>query len=194
MNNLFTFLFHELPRLLPKLPPHKPVIRTFNRRKLVEYHPDILIGNLNDLVKEVENHFLLTQSDNLSLVKEDNRLICVVNPPRHGKSLFLDKLFINRNDIRVVEITYNNNTRVYEEEIESYKIAIFYFWLRFIQSVTNTNYNLHQLQHIVGRFDPDEHYNLRWAKQIIRNKFNMDPFSYQTTTNEGLPPGIYIYT
>ena len=183
MNNLFSTFFYELPRLVPKLPPHKPVIITFNRRKLVEYQPDILIGNFNDLIKEVENHFLMTQSDNLPLVKEDNRLICVVNPPRHGKSLFLDRLFIHRNDIRVVEITYNNNTRVYEEEIESYKIAIFYFWLRFIQSVTNTNYNLHQLQHIVGRFDPDEHYNLRWAKQIILNKFNMNPFSYQANNN-----------
>ena len=87
-------------------------------------------------------------------------------------------------------IIYNNNTRVYEEEIESYNISIYYFWLRFIQSVTNNSCNLHQLQDIIGvTFDPKEHYNLRWAKQIILNKFNMDPFSYQTnntsTTTEG---------
>ena len=82
----------------------EPIIRTdFYRRVLASYHPPIYIGNFPDIVKEVEDLFL--KVDALPFV-------CIVNPPRHGKSLFLDRIFSDRDDFRVVEMTYNNNSNV----------------------------------------------------------------------------------
>ena len=166
----------ELPQT--ELLQPKPVIRAFIRRNLVKYQPNILVGNLNELVKDVEDRILLNQSDtDNDLVKERNRFICVVNPPRHGKSLFLDKLFSNRNDMRVVAITYNDNTNLGIAEKKSFDVATYYFWLRFIHSVTNYSTSIDHVKAIVGQFNPDIEYNLRWAKQVILNIYNMDPFT-----------------
>ena len=55
---------------------------------------------------------LLLNSDALPFV-------CIVNPPCHGKSLFLDGFFFERDDFRVVEMTYNSNSKVTLAELES---------------------------------------------------------------------------
>jgi hypothetical protein len=66
----------------------------FKRRFLVEYTPEIIVGDLNELVAEVQNIFFAKPESHLA--KESSPFICIVNPPRHGKSLMLDRLFIDR--------------------------------------------------------------------------------------------------
>ena len=120
---------------------------------------------------------LAEKLDDCDLSKENNSFICLVNPPRHGKSLLLDRLFFGRTDVRVVEMTYNAYTNFTGVEAKTYKVAMYYFWLRFIKAAVNSIYSIAQLEEIVGKFDPDQYYDFYWSKHIILDKFNIDPFS-----------------
>lgn len=157
----------------------------FQRKKLVKYNHEIIIGNLEKVVKSIEQE-VHTCSSNRGNVKENYPFICVVNPPRHGKSLLLDRLFLNRNDVCVVEMTYNSTTNLTDQEGKSSKIALYYFWLRFIHAVIPFEYSLFELPVIVGLFDESKNYNLLWAMNILKDVFNMRPFNNVDGTSKSL--------
>jgi len=132
------------------------------------------IGNLQETVNSIEQLI-----DRNTGVKESYAFIYVVNPPRHGKSLLLDRLFLNRDDICVVEMTYNNTTNLTFDEVNSRssRLALYYFWLRFIHAVIPfTQFSLCDLSRKVGSFDSSTNYNLLWAKDRLKADFQMTPF------------------
>lgn len=116
------------------------------------------------------------------ITKENLPFFCIVNPPRHGKSLFLDSIFKDRSDIRVVPMTYNNNSNLTDVEMHSPRHALFNFWLRFICSVTGDSLTYLQQtlldsHHPIGGFrEVGVEYTLDWAKEIILQKYNRNPF------------------
>lgn len=114
--------------------------------------------------------------------------ICVVNPPRHGKSLLLDRLFMNRDDICVVEMTYNKNTNLTTEEVygKSSELALYYFWLRFIHSVIPYDLPLLDMRKKVGSFNSSTKYDLSWAKSTLKDVFLMNPFENVDGTSKSL--------
>jgi hypothetical protein len=96
-----------------------PII-TYKRQKLVEYCPDEIIGNLSQIAEEIESFLFKNVHNDQYNAKEKYKFICIVNPPRHGKSLLLDRLFCNREeDVRVIEITYNSNSNIFNGETRS---------------------------------------------------------------------------
>ena len=150
--------------------PENDLTYNFERRHLASYHPPLIIGNHSDIVKEVEE--LLLKPGNNS-AKEDIPVVCIVNPPRHGKSLLLDRIFYDRSDVRVVEITYNNNSNVTEEETRSPQRALYHFWLRFIGSVCG-----HSFVSLISSvpFEDNLTYTLAWAKKILLKNYHRNPF------------------
>lgn len=71
------------------------------------------------------------------------KFLVVVNPPRHGKSLLLDRLFLDHNDVIVIPITYNINTSlITEEELRTTQSALRYFWLRVLKSLCGSSMSL----------------------------------------------------
>lgn len=66
---------------------------------------EFIIGNLQEIVYSIEK-YLLEEPRGL-IRKEVLPFLCVLNPPRHGKSLLLDTVFINQPDVIVLSITYN---------------------------------------------------------------------------------------
>lgn len=153
------------------------------RPSLASYHPSILIGNLKETVNEVENLlFEYQRKGKTDITKENLPFFCIVNPPRHGKSLFLDSIFKDRSDIRVVPMTYNNNSNLTDVELHSPRHALFNFWLRFICSVTGDSLTYLQQtlldsHHPIGGFrEVGVEYTLDWAKEIILRRYNRNPF------------------
>ena len=103
--------------------------------------------------------------------------VCIVNPPRHGKSLFLDRIFFDRDDFRVVEMTYNNNSNVTLSELESPRQALFFFWLRFIGSVCGETFSMvKKHSHTYFGYNERTEYSLEWAKNILLRVYNRNPF------------------
>ena len=150
----------------------------YKRKKLTVYDPEIIIGNLENVVKSIEDIVdTYRPTDRVSNGKENFSFICIVNPPRHGKSLLLDRLFLNRNDVCVVEMTYNSTTNLTVEETNSSKIALYYFWLRFIHAIIPYELSLHELIDRVGSFDELKKYDLLWATKILKDAFLMTPFN-----------------
>lgn len=79
-----------------------------------------------------------------NLVKESLPFICIVNPPRHGKTLFLDRIriYFDEKDMRVVEMTYSNNSNIIEREkpyLQDILCTIFGYDL--LASLTEMNFN-----------------------------------------------------
>jgi len=161
----------------------------FQRKNLATYHPPIIIGNLQEIVTLIE---LDVSKDTKSAERdkwcESFPFICVVNPPRHGKTLLLDRLFMNRDDICVVEMTYNGNTNLTTEEEhgKSCQIALYYFWLRFIHSVIPYALPLLDVSKKVGSFNSSTNYNLSWAKSTLKDVFLMNPFENIDGTSKSL--------
>ena len=162
-----------------------PAVHLFKylRPSLASYHPSILIGNLQETVNEVENLlFEYQRKGKTDITKENLPFFCIVNPPRHGKSLFLDSIFKDRSDIRVVPMTYNNNSNLTDVEMHSPRHALFNFWLRFICSVTGDSLTYLQQtlldsHHPIGGFkEVGVEYTLDWAKEIILQRYNRNPF------------------
>jgi len=145
-------------------------------KKLTTYNPEIIIGNLENVVKSIEQ-LVDSSSSNSVHAKENYPFIYVVNPPRHGKSLLLDRLFLNRNDVYVVEMTYNSTTNLTVEETNSSKIALYYFWLRFIHALIPYELSLCELIDRVGSFDELKKYDLLWTTKILKDAFFMTPFN-----------------
>ena len=103
--------------------------------------------------------------------------VCIVNPPRHGKSLFLDRIFFERDDFRVVEMTYSNNSNVTLLELQSPRQALFFFWLRFIGSVCGETFNsVKTHSHTYFDYNETTEYSLEWAKNILLRVYNRNPF------------------
>ena len=130
---------------------------------MATYHPPIIIGNLQEIVTLIE----LNVSKDTNSAESDKwcksfPFICVVNPPRHGKTLLLDRLFMNRDDICVVEMTHNSYTNLTTEGVygKSCEIALYYFWLRFIHSVIPYALPLFDVSTKVGSFNSSTKYNL----------------------------------
>jgi hypothetical protein len=155
-------------------------LTVYIRQNLVQYYPAEIIGNLKEIVNEIESFVFKNDNNNNNNAKEKLPFICIVNPPRHGKSLLLDKLFCDRNDVRVIEITYNSNSNIFDGEILSNATALFYFWLRVIKAVVfNKNFSLAELRNIVcgdSEINPKINYNLNWTKGILLQIFNLNPF------------------
>lgn len=64
---------------------------------------------MKELCVDIEN-ILLREVNPLDDAKENIPFICVINPPRHGKSLLLNSLFHEQEEAMVViPITYNSN-------------------------------------------------------------------------------------
>ena len=126
---------------------------------------------------DVEDLFLNYISDGNHLVRDSLPFVCIVNPPRHGKSLFLDRIFFERDDFRVVEMTYNNNSNVLQSELESSQHVLFFFWLRFIGSVCGDTFSAVQTHsHVHFPFNKETVYSLEWAKNILLKTYNRNPF------------------
>ena len=138
----------------------------FQRCDVGSFQPPVIIGNLPDIVNEIEEI-------QLKLNKEHNPVVCIVSPPRHGKSLLLDRIFYGRFDIRVVEVTYNNNSQVTTHEILSPRHALYHFWLRFIGSVCADSFS--SLIATIP-FDDNCIFTLAWAKKILLKRYNQNPF------------------
>jgi len=152
----------------------------FKRKNLASYtytdkdKKEIIIGNLQDIVHTIEE---IVENRQVTAAKEEYPFICVVNPPRHGKSLLLDRLFWNRKDICVVEMTYNCITNLTKEEFNGTSSeALYYFWLRFIHTVITSSLSLVEVSNLVGSFDSSMEYDLVWAKDRLKVVFNMTPF------------------
>ena len=164
-----------------------PSKHDFQRKNLTMHHPKIIIGNLEKVVKSIEQLVDTSSSNKGNFnVKENYPFICVVNPPRHGKSLLLDRLFLNRNDVCVIEMTYNSTTNLTDQESKSSRISLYYFWLRFIHAVIPFEYSLHELTDKVGPFNELKNYNLLWATNILKDVFNMIPFTNVDGTSKSL--------
>ena len=141
-----------------------------------------MIGNLQETVDEVEKLlFCEDRINEIDMAKENLPFDCIINPPRHGKSLFLDSIFKKRNDVVVIPMTYNNSNLT-DIELHSTSHALFSFWLRFIGSVTGTKLTFLQQQspadssHPIGGYKYGVIYSLDCAKKIILQKYNRNPF------------------
>eukprot|EP01035_Chromulina_nebulosa_P033099 gene33099-44300_t len=138
---------------------HEPPTKRDDDGKMAFYRPSILMGNLQETVEDVENLLLENRIKESGMAKENLPFVCIVNPPRHGKSLFLDRIFKGRSDVQVIPMVYNNNSNLTDDDMHSPRRALFSFWLRFIGSVT-------------GGGDGVVKYSLDWAKKIILQKFS----------------------
>lgn len=140
----------------------------------------------SETVEDVEKLLLENRIKESGMAKKNLPFVCVVNPPRHGKSLFLeDSIFIGRSDVRVIPMVYNNNSNLTDDEMHSPRHALFSFWLRFIGSVTGEKLTFLQqspsdASHPIGGYKRGEDgvvkYSLDWAKNIILQKYNRNPF------------------
>lgn len=154
----------------------------FLRRPLTRYLQWPIVGNLLKVIEEIEGLLLANAIQNAEMqtnnnCKEDLPFICLINPPRFGKSLLLDKIFADSpNRVRVISITYNNNSNVTASEVQSYKSALYYLYLRIIRAVIGLEYSFSDVSDIIGKFDDNTVYSLSWCKQMIKMKFHRNPF------------------
>jgi hypothetical protein len=72
------------------------------------YGNSYVIRNLID-IKNLIEEFLLENKEG-PIRKEILPFLCVVNPPRHGKSLLLDSIFVGNESVMVISITYNTGS------------------------------------------------------------------------------------
>eukprot|EP01036_Dinobryon_divergens_P028045 gene28045-36930_t len=83
---------------------HEPPTKRDDDGKMAFYRPSILMGNLQETVEDVENLLLENRIKESGMAKENLPFVCIVNPPRHGKSLFLDRIFKGRSDVQACSI------------------------------------------------------------------------------------------
>jgi hypothetical protein len=90
-----------------------------------------LAGDLNDVATKIMSD-VNKMSGNEIGTKDDRQLVYVLNPPRHGKSLLLDKLFDSDQGVCVLNVTYNAATISIADELESVTGAMHAFLLRLL--------------------------------------------------------------
>jgi hypothetical protein len=109
---------------------------------------EYIVGNLNQIVEKIEQHIKQSLESNHN-VKENLPFHCVINPPRHGKSLLLDRLFLNDKTVIVIGLTYNSTTGLIDEELESPSTALKWFWIRVLKSMLQLRPELRTLSNLL---------------------------------------------
>jgi hypothetical protein len=161
------------------------------QRKVLTNPPsyDIIIGNLPSVQKAIEN-FLLSTKSGLK-IKENLPFICIVNPPRYGKSLLLDSLFLNSN-ITVISITYNSTSPFSTPELTSVETCLQYFWTRVLMSVLDSNLTLSKMFEMYGSkcnsFDDVVNLSENWQLATADVVICVDEFSSVTDCARTLWP------
>lgn len=151
-------------------------VETYNRPRLT-YPPafeNLIVGNMNDVKDKIEETLLGLCESSLGEVriKDKLRFQCIINPPRHGKSLLLDILFQGNQSVLVIPISYNGDTNFSSIEIASPRVAIAYFWLRVLKTLLSLQTALKDL------YDSYKHVNWSFTqvRKICRKKLLVDPF------------------
>eukprot|EP00602_Paraphysomonas_sp_CaronLab_P012266 CAMPEP_0185042050 /NCGR_PEP_ID=MMETSP1103-20130426/42097_1 /TAXON_ID=36769 /ORGANISM="Paraphysomonas bandaiensis, Strain Caron Lab Isolate" /LENGTH=731 /DNA_ID=CAMNT_0027582045 /DNA_START=334 /DNA_END=2526 /DNA_ORIENTATION=+ len=149
---------------------------TYHRPALT-YPPvfeNLIIGNMNDVKEKIEESLLdLCESHHgQTRIKEKLCFRCVINPPRHGKSLLLDTLFQSNDTVLVIPISYNGDTSFSTKEIESPQVAKSYFWLRVLKTLLSLRTTLEVL------YSRYRGINLNFSRiqKISRKSLLVDPF------------------
>ena len=146
------------------------------------YGTNYVVGNLLETKKLIED-FLL-QDRKGPIRKEIIPFLCVVNPPRHGKSLLLDSIFAGNENVLVISITYNTGTSFDSAvEINSTESATHFFWLRVMKSLLNSSLSLRDL---TKDFEVNG-VQLSSFDDVVNNiidKFKSDPFVIDSTTTK----------
>jgi hypothetical protein len=133
---------------------------------------EFIVGNLNEIVLGIETHILESMKRN-SNIKENFPFHCVINPPRHGKSLLLDCLFLNDDKVVVIGVTYNSTTGLIKGELDNPKTAMRWFWMRVLKSMLQISDPLNSLSHHL--LQPEQ---CSWAhiKSLIIRGLSSNPF------------------
>jgi len=120
-----------------------------------------IIGNLKIIADSIE-YFLISQNRPENPIrKESVPFICVINPPRHGKSLLLDTLFVKNENVLVIPISYNTGSPIdYEKELKDVKSATRFFWLRVLKSLLGYGESLCELH---GQCFQNDDCDLNWS-------------------------------
>ena len=148
------------------------------------YGTNYVVGNLIETKKLIED-FLL-QDRKGPIRKEIIPFLCVVNPPRHGKSLLLDGIFAGNENVLVISITYNTGTSFDSAvEINSTESATHFFWLRVMKSLLNSSLSLR---------DMTQEFNVKGIQlssydDVVNNisgKFRVDPFIIDSITKKAV--------
>jgi hypothetical protein len=142
-------------------------LTTYTRSKLT-YEPayGFIIGDLNNKIEQIENHMFHQSKESIKEVQTP--FYCLVSPPRHGKSLLLDNLFKNNQNVLVIEITYNSTTPTLLQEVRSVDMAIRFFWIRVLKSIMKDN---RHMENILDSYNEnqvrftDVHHILNLARQ-----------------------------
>ena len=105
------------------------------------YGTNYVVGNLLETKTLIEEFLLREKKEPIR--KEIIPFLCVVNPPRHGKSLLLDSIFADNDNFLVISITYNTGSSFDSTvEINSVEHATHFFWLRVMKSLLNSSLSL----------------------------------------------------
>jgi len=148
------------------------------------YGKEYIVGNLIETKNLVET--FLTEKKEGSIRKEIVPFLCVVNPPRHGKSLLLDSIFAGDTNILVISITYNTGSPFHSSiEIESVNSAIHFFWLRVVKSLLNSSAPLREMnaefeggRQLLKSFDD--------VVKIVSKRFKVNPFAIDSNEKQVL--------
>eukprot|EP00597_Dinobryon_sp_UTEXLB2267_P000141 CAMPEP_0170057106 /NCGR_PEP_ID=MMETSP0019_2-20121128/243_1 /TAXON_ID=98059 /ORGANISM="Dinobryon sp., Strain UTEXLB2267" /LENGTH=709 /DNA_ID=CAMNT_0010261743 /DNA_START=982 /DNA_END=3108 /DNA_ORIENTATION=- len=139
------------------------------------YGKEYIIGNLVETKNLVEKFLLETKSGPIR--KEILPFLCVVNPPRHGKSLLLDSIFAGNDNILVISISYNTGPSFDSNiEIRSVESAIHFFWLRVMKALLNSFSSLKEMNKnfeagiLLSSFDD--------VVKKVSDKFKVNPFIF----------------
>lgn len=136
---------------------------------------DDVVGNLRLVAQKIEETLVSQINSESDLVKENHRFVCIINPPRHGKSLLLDTIFATNDDFLVIPITYNSVTNLIpSEELVSPQVALTYFWLRVLKTILNLDLPLSDL---IRHYSHISSFNA--VKQLCEPNLAVSPFSVE---------------
>eukprot|EP01035_Chromulina_nebulosa_P034380 gene34380-46112_t len=146
------------------------------------YGTNYVVGNLIETKKRIEEFLLLEKEGPIR--KEIIPFLCVVNPPRHGKSLLLDSIFADNDYVLVISITYNTGSSFDSTvEINSVECATHFFWLRVMKSLLSSSLSLRDL---TKNFEVNG-VQLSSFDDVVNNiidKFKVDAFVIDSTTTK----------
>ena len=146
------------------------------------YGTNYVVGNLIETKKLIEEFLLLEKEGPIR--KEIIPFLCVVNPPRHGKSLLIDSIFADNKNFLVISITYNTGSSFDSTvEINSVERATHFFWLRVMKSLLNSSLSLRDL---TKDFEVNG-VQLSSFDDVVNNiidKFKVDPFIIDSTSTK----------
>jgi hypothetical protein len=123
-------------------------------RKMLAVAPafNIQIESVPRIAREIQTLFDVKNdtatTEDFTMRKEDVPFVCVINPPRHGKTLLLDTIYRNDDRVLVVTITYSTGSTFFDDEIVSVECAVRYFWLRVLKRLINSDESLSHLYEI----------------------------------------------